>query len=196
MSAMSMNSTQQIDVRTIALQQFRDSIICPAFPVLNARLLAMREQAPETPGYQQPRLQQMYALIILLKSYTISHFVLQASRTGITTIHTLCDVSNRTDTSHTRRRSHPTSPPNHPRASLAHLLERASTRLRGTLLPLRRAPPRSPRTYCREGRRTTPWCSGARRSGQRRRRDTEAGRTVRDGRVEGQGTRIPREPEV
>lgn len=64
MSSLTLNSTQQIDVRTIALQLFRDSIIYPAFPALHARLLLQREQAPETPGYQQPRLQQMLLVLV------------------------------------------------------------------------------------------------------------------------------------
>ncbi|KAH8107830.1 HbrB-domain-containing protein [Cristinia sonorae] len=64
MSSLTLASTQQIDVRTIALQLFRDSIILPAFPKLNARLLYQREQASEAPGYQQPRLQQMLLVLV------------------------------------------------------------------------------------------------------------------------------------
>lgn len=58
-SALMLQALPQIDVRTIALQLFRDRIIYPAFPILNARLLAQREQPAESPSYQQPRLQQM-----------------------------------------------------------------------------------------------------------------------------------------
>ncbi|THG96538.1 hypothetical protein EW145_g7763 [Phellinidium pouzarii] len=62
-----------IDVRTIALRAFRDKIIVPVAPRLEARLLAMfRREGPvvgsasngsslgtEATGYQPPRLQQM-----------------------------------------------------------------------------------------------------------------------------------------
>ncbi|CAL1707939.1 unnamed protein product [Somion occarium] len=67
MSGVLHQSTPQIDVRTIALQSFRDRIILPAFPVLNARLLAQREY-PESPSYQQPRLQQMLLVLVSQRS--------------------------------------------------------------------------------------------------------------------------------
>lgn len=52
---------QQIDVRTIALQLFRDQIIYPIFPILHDCLTEMKDHfLGGDLGYQQPRLQQMY----------------------------------------------------------------------------------------------------------------------------------------
>ena len=49
--------TQQIDVRTIALQSFRDQIILPARPLLHDRLTSMHEQRHGS--LYRPKLQQM-----------------------------------------------------------------------------------------------------------------------------------------
>ena len=49
--------TQQIDVRTIALQSFRDQIILPARPLLHDRLTSMHEQSHGS--LYRPKLQQM-----------------------------------------------------------------------------------------------------------------------------------------
>lgn len=92
MSTLTLNSTQQIDVRTIALQLFRDSIILPAFSILNSRLQLQRERAPETPGYQQPRLQQMYVTVFVISDLEVSYI--------------LCDFLGFSSSSH-KGRSHP-----------------------------------------------------------------------------------------
>ncbi|PSR72172.1 hypothetical protein PHLCEN_2v11964 [Hermanssonia centrifuga] len=60
--------TQQIDVRTIALQSFRDQIVHPLFPVLHDRLTELREQYPVSSGYQQPRLQHMLLVLVSQRS--------------------------------------------------------------------------------------------------------------------------------
>jgi len=63
-------STSQIDVRTVALQSFRDHIILPACPRMYARLRATREDAiPESPISHQPRLQQMLLVLVSQRSY-------------------------------------------------------------------------------------------------------------------------------
>ncbi|KAI0940478.1 hypothetical protein AcW1_003662 [Taiwanofungus camphoratus] len=59
-SSLMLQSTTQIDVRTVALQSFRDRIILPAFPRLYARLTMPKEEMlPESLLSHQPRLQQM-----------------------------------------------------------------------------------------------------------------------------------------
>ncbi|KAI0082036.1 HbrB-domain-containing protein [Panus rudis PR-1116 ss-1] len=70
MSGLLHQTTPQIDVRTIALQAFRDRIIYPLFPVLNSLLLAYRDQQFESPGFQQrqPRLQQMLLVLVSQRS--------------------------------------------------------------------------------------------------------------------------------
>ncbi|KAI0700903.1 HbrB-like-domain-containing protein [Cytidiella melzeri] len=54
--------SQQIDVRTMALQSFRDQIIYPVHHILHEQLTILRDQTPG--GYQHPKLQQM--LLVLL----------------------------------------------------------------------------------------------------------------------------------
>lgn len=56
------SKVQQIDVRTIALQLFRDQIIYPIFHTLHDCLNEIKDQylGASDLGYQQPRLQQMY----------------------------------------------------------------------------------------------------------------------------------------
>ena len=48
---------QQIDIRTMALQSFRDQIILPVSQILHEQLTIQRDQTPG--GYQHPKLQQM-----------------------------------------------------------------------------------------------------------------------------------------
>lgn len=67
-------SSPQIDVRTVALRGFRDRVILPLFPRLNARLEIMKREMKEGlfgggPGENQimPRLQQM---LLVLASQT------------------------------------------------------------------------------------------------------------------------------
>ncbi|KAL6308180.1 HbrB-like-domain-containing protein [Sparassis latifolia] len=62
-SSLMLQSTPQIDVRTVALQSFRDRIILPLFPRLYARLTLPKEEA-ENPVLQQPRLQQMLLVLV------------------------------------------------------------------------------------------------------------------------------------
>ncbi|OCH90237.1 HbrB-domain-containing protein [Obba rivulosa] len=65
MSSMMLHATPQIDVRTLALHSFRDSIILPAFPRLYARLTMPREEMiGESPIVQMPRLQQMLLVLV------------------------------------------------------------------------------------------------------------------------------------
>ncbi|KAI0790700.1 HbrB-like-domain-containing protein [Abortiporus biennis] len=62
-SSIALQSTPQIDVRTIALQLFRDKIIFPAFHVLNSRLSEQMESG-ESPSYQPSRLQHMLLVLV------------------------------------------------------------------------------------------------------------------------------------
>ncbi|KAI0958325.1 hypothetical protein AcV7_004176 [Taiwanofungus camphoratus] len=64
-SSLMLQSTTQIDVRTVALQSFRDRIILPAFPRLYARLTMPKEEMlPESLLSHQPRLQQMLLVLV------------------------------------------------------------------------------------------------------------------------------------
>jgi hypothetical protein len=58
-------SAYHIDVRTVALRSFRDSVILPLFPRLLACLSLpnRQDQFPDGAETQQPRLQQMYVAL-------------------------------------------------------------------------------------------------------------------------------------
>lgn len=61
MSSLMLQSAPQIDVRTVALQSFRDAVILPVSHRMYTRLAMSKEDiAPESPLSSQPRLQQMY----------------------------------------------------------------------------------------------------------------------------------------
>ena len=61
MSSLMLQSAPQIDVRTVALQSFRDSVILPVSHRMYTRLAVSKEDiVPESPLSSQPRLQQMY----------------------------------------------------------------------------------------------------------------------------------------
>ena len=66
----SFTKTQQIDVRTIALQLFRDQIIYPIAATLHDWLNEMKDHlvSANELGYQLPRLQQMYVFSSLIYS--------------------------------------------------------------------------------------------------------------------------------
>ena len=67
----SYSKVQQIDVRTIALQLFRDQIIFPIFPILHDCLNEIKDHllSASDLGYQLPRLQQMYGLMFSFCRY-------------------------------------------------------------------------------------------------------------------------------
>ncbi|KAK0498408.1 HbrB-like-domain-containing protein [Armillaria luteobubalina] len=73
-------STQHIDVRAVALRSFRDKVILPLAPRLKARLSMVNRQDnfQETPGYQQPRLQQMLLVLTSQSRYRTPTFSLAA----------------------------------------------------------------------------------------------------------------------
>ncbi len=81
-SSISALSPQHIDVRAVALRSFRDKVILPLAPRLKARLSMTNRQDnfQETPGYQQPRLQQMCVVLLALMA-SLTHP--QAPRPGI-----------------------------------------------------------------------------------------------------------------
>ncbi|KAA1474339.1 HbrB-domain-containing protein [Dentipellis sp. KUC8613] len=56
-------SANQIDVRTVALRSFRDKIILPIFPRLNARLAAQKQDSLSE-SHIYPRLQQMLLVLV------------------------------------------------------------------------------------------------------------------------------------
>ncbi|KZT04629.1 HbrB-domain-containing protein [Laetiporus sulphureus 93-53] len=75
-----LQSAPQIDVRTIALQSFRDRVILSAFPRMYARLNAsMEDTIPESLISQQPRLQQMLLVLVSQRSHRPISFSLTAS---------------------------------------------------------------------------------------------------------------------
>ncbi|KAI0093316.1 HbrB-like-domain-containing protein [Irpex rosettiformis] len=62
---------QQIDIRTMALQSFRDQIIYPVYHTLHEQLTIQREQAPG--GSQHPKLQQMLLVLISQRSLPVAY---------------------------------------------------------------------------------------------------------------------------
>ncbi|EMD37787.1 hypothetical protein CERSUDRAFT_105686 [Gelatoporia subvermispora B] len=85
MSSLMLQSTPQIDVRTVALHSFRDSIILPAFPRLYARLMMPKEEMlSESPIVQMPRLQQMLLVLVSQRPSRPVSFSLTASAPQLT----------------------------------------------------------------------------------------------------------------
>ncbi|KAF8911822.1 HbrB-like-domain-containing protein [Mucidula mucida] len=80
-SSISALSPQHIDVRAVALRSFRDKVILPLSPRLKARLSMTNRQDnfQETPGYQQPRLQQMLLVLASQSRYRTPTFSLTAA---------------------------------------------------------------------------------------------------------------------
>jgi len=65
MSSIMLQSAPQIDVRTVALQSFRDAVILPIYHRMYSRLTASKEDiVPESPLSSQPRLQQMLLVLV------------------------------------------------------------------------------------------------------------------------------------
>jgi hypothetical protein len=54
-----LSATPHIDVRTLALRSFRDKIILPIAPLLNARLNVLKQEGLSSESHTYPRLQQM-----------------------------------------------------------------------------------------------------------------------------------------
>jgi len=52
-------ASSHIDVRTLALRSFRDKIILPIAPLLNARLNILKQEGLSSESHTYPRLQQM-----------------------------------------------------------------------------------------------------------------------------------------
>lgn len=68
-SSLVMQSSSQIDVRTVALQSFRDRVIDPVHKRMSKRIEATREDSiPESPISSQPRLQQMLLVLVSQRS--------------------------------------------------------------------------------------------------------------------------------
>ena len=54
-----LSATPHIDVRTLALRSFRDKIILPISPLLNARLNVLKQEGLSSESHTYPCLQQM-----------------------------------------------------------------------------------------------------------------------------------------
>ena len=54
-----LSASSHIDVRTLALRSFRDKIILPIAPLLNARLNILKQEGLSSQSHTYPRLQQM-----------------------------------------------------------------------------------------------------------------------------------------
>ena len=118
-SVFSYTKAQPIDVRTIALQLFRDHVIYPIFPTLHDWLNEIKDQfvTGNDLGDQLPRLQQMQVTIALHSPWGASvNISLQATCPRVSTlcptIEHVSAVSRRRGDSRTPpRHSYPSRPP-------------------------------------------------------------------------------------
>ncbi|KAI9510120.1 HbrB-domain-containing protein [Russula earlei] len=64
MPSYTLSTSSHIDVRTLALRSFRDRIIFPIAPLLNARLNILKQEGLSSESHTYPRLQQMLLVLV------------------------------------------------------------------------------------------------------------------------------------
>ncbi|EIW62463.1 HbrB-domain-containing protein [Trametes versicolor FP-101664 SS1] len=72
------SASTQLGVRALALVSFRDRIVLPLFPRLNARLTLFKDEHPSSAEPHQPRLQQMLLVLVSQRSQRLVSLSLTA----------------------------------------------------------------------------------------------------------------------